>query len=59
MYDVKGRRCCFCGDDITHRVKRHNAAPVAIGACCESCNNRVVLPARLENALKTDSNHAY
>lgn len=29
----------------------HNAAPVAEGQCCRSCNRRVVIPARLGRAI--------
>jgi len=44
-------RCSICQKDYTGRG--HNARPVNHGRCCDSCNARVVLPARAERAKAT------
>ena len=51
--------CVFCGADIEHEVspktgkvywtQGHNAEPVKEGRCCNSCNENVVIPTRLQN----------
>lgn len=33
----------------------HNAAPVTNGRCCDQCNDTVVIPARIVQALAKDT----
>ncbi len=44
--------CCVCGDEI--EGYGNNAEPYAHGRCCDACNYRFVIPARLE-LLNSDS----
>lgn len=37
--------CCICGDPI--EGYGNNAEPVCAGRCCDSCNIKIVLPARI------------
>ena len=60
--------CCICNEDIKGNVRYdrdgnpialevgHNADPVANGSCCDGCNYRTVLPARLLNLRLSPSN---
>tara|TARA_R100000781_G_C4052768_1_gene118232 strand:+ start:395 stop:601 length:207 start_codon:yes stop_codon:yes gene_type:complete len=51
--------CVICKADIEHEVspttgkvywtEGHNAEPVKEGRCCNSCNENVVIPTRLQN----------
>lgn len=41
--------CCLCGKP--YMGYGNNAMPVKSGQCCDECNLKVVIPARL-NALK-------
>lgn len=45
-------QCCICGGPIAAVSDAwrdgHNAQPVSDGRCCDSCNQDVVIPARLE-----------
>lgn len=36
--------CCICGNDKPN----NNAAPYADGYCCDECNSKYVIPARIE-----------
>ena len=44
-------KCCICGRKIEIKNKNwdkgHNAQPVKSGRCCDDCNFKVVIPARL------------
>lgn len=42
------RACCICRDQIPNwPLGANNPEPVtADGACCDSCNRQIVLPAR-------------
>jgi hypothetical protein len=37
--------CCICGEPI--EGFGNNAEPVATGRCCDACNIKFVLPARM------------
>lgn len=39
------KKCCICGKEFNEFG--NNARPVKDGTCCNSCNSRFVLPARL------------
>lgn len=48
--------CTICGGDIEHHktpegkvfwTEGHNAHPITDGRCCDTCNNKSVIPARL------------
>ena len=38
--------CCICGEHLEEDTS-NNADPVDDGECCKTCNEKVVLPARL------------
>lgn len=43
--------CCFCGDKFDTE-EANNAAPVIEnGECCNECNKKYVIPARIELAM--------
>ena len=48
--------CCFpgCHNDIGQWG--HNTAPLMKGRCCDSCNFRRVIPARLDAAVAAYNN---
>lgn len=50
--ETKEGVCCICGGDI--EGYGNNAEPYAHGKCCDACNFKFVIPARLEH-LKDDS----
>ena len=37
--------CCLCNDEFTHG---NNALPILDAKCCNDCNLRVVIPARIK-----------
>lgn len=39
-------KCCLCGKEI-EKIKSNSALPVAKGRCCDACNEKYVIPARL------------
>ena len=41
-------KCCICGDDLTGYG--NNAEPYKSGRCCDACNLKFVIPARLAAA---------
>lgn len=43
-------RCCICGEKI--EGYGHNAEPVKSGRCCDVCNIKVVIPARIKQIRK-------
>lgn len=45
--------CCICGKKFTEWG--NNASPVMSGVCCDSCNNTIVIPARIEEITKNNS----
>ena len=51
-------KCCICGEDIlphpSHGWRHgHNAEPVVDGGrCCDGCNAKVVIPARIDEFAK-------
>ena len=51
MSTVSTKKCSICfntiGVDSTGWDGGHNAQPVNNGRCCESCNNNLVIKARL------------
>ena len=49
MTKFKEENCTICKHPIKDFMERNNASPVgkAGDACCESCNEYVVIPARL------------
>ena len=47
VYHVKENPiCCICGKEITGYT--NNAEPVKKGICCNECNTKFVIPARLK-----------
>ena len=44
--------CCICGEPITKEVSGwdggHNAYPLMEGRCCVTCNDTLVIQARLK-----------
>ena len=46
--------CCICGKPITKEASGwdggHNAYPLMEGRCCGTCNDKLVLHARLKQA---------
>ena len=60
MNDVELKICCICSNPIeaeftengdAYWLDGHNALPVAEGRCCSKCNDNIVIPTRLINAL--------
>ncbi len=45
------RRCAICGKPVD-RKHENNPQPVADGICCDECNLKVVIPARIERNRK-------
>lgn len=41
------KKCRICGRELDGEYSAHNARPIAEGECCEICNRKVVVPARL------------
>ena len=47
-------KCCLCGKDILQPYG-NNPEPVKHeGLCCDECNIKIVVPARLNNLLICD-----
>lgn len=54
---VKYNTCCICGNPFIGFG--NNPYPVvkdAVSVCCDICNSKVVIPARLKEMQKHDSN---
>ena len=46
---IPKKKCCFCGEEF--EGIGNNPAPVkATGSCCNTCNYKVVIPAKLKAA---------
>lgn len=43
-------RCCICGEKI--EGYGNNAEPVKSERCCDACNIKVVIPARIKQIRK-------
>lgn len=43
-------KCCICGR--LYDGKGNNAKPYKVGYCCDVCNMKIVIPARLNFKLK-------
>ena len=60
--DLKQHTCSICGDPIEFKhhpvsgdvywTQGNNAGPVNEGRCCDTCNDPVVLPKRLDALSK-------
>lgn len=48
--DDTGKKCCICGKDI--QGWGNNALPVKDGICCDECNEKKVIPARIVQLYK-------
>lgn len=46
------RTCCLCHKEYWGHG--NNAQPLSKGACCDSCNLKKVVPARINNLNKKD-----
>ena len=44
------KKCCICGRLI--EGKGNNAEPYKKGVCCNECNNKIVIPTRMNQRLK-------
>lgn len=42
--------CCICGNQINGN--ENNADPVKKGYCCDECNEKIVIPARIKQLTK-------
>lgn len=59
-YDACGRKlteaaedlCCICGEEI--EGYGNNAAPYKAGRCCDACNIKFVIPARMDEQNRQD-----
>lgn len=49
---VNNKTCCICGEEITGYG--NNAEPYKAGICCDACNLKFVIPARLEALTSED-----
>jgi len=53
--------CSICGNEVDIQFGTwrdgHNAEPVNSGRCCSSCNDTVVLPARIARIYASDKEH--
>ena len=56
------KKCSICSEKIQeHKTPKgkvywsdgHNAQPINDGRCCDHCNDKVVIPARLESFFKS------
>jgi hypothetical protein len=53
MAKAKKKICVICRKP--YEEFRNNAQPVVAGFCCDSCNSKVVLPARFKAAALEES----
>ena len=44
-------KCCICKEQITGYGC--NAQPINNGICCDKCDNEIVKPKRLKDAIKS------
>ena len=44
--------CAICGENFTG--DDHNAEPISSGRCCNSCNEKFVIPVRIKEAMGGD-----
>tara|TARA_Y100000296_G_C5177784_1_gene261179 strand:+ start:333 stop:542 length:210 start_codon:yes stop_codon:yes gene_type:complete len=58
--------CVICENPIDHLIGDdgktywkigHNARPICAGRCCSVCNERVVIPERLQRILEAEEEH--
>lgn len=49
--------CCICGKEL--KGYGHNAKPVQSGYCCDECNIKFVIPARLRDAKVSEEKLSY
>jgi hypothetical protein len=48
LTEAKANTCCICGEEIDGHG--NNAEPYEEGRCCDACNLKFVIPARLYNS---------
>lgn len=51
--DMEKKKCVICGKEF--EGYGNNAQPVKDGLCCDDCNTKVVIPARLEKSGLTEA----
>tara|TARA_R100000664_G_C2725487_1_gene117583 strand:+ start:407 stop:580 length:174 start_codon:yes stop_codon:yes gene_type:complete len=44
----KPEECCLCGQKMYNVHETNNALPVKNGRCCHTCNQKIVIPARMK-----------
>jgi len=52
LHEGKQDTCCICGEEI--EGYGNNAEPYKKGTCCDACNIKFVIPARIENIHAQD-----
>ena len=55
---MKNVKCCFCGKECENEFG-NNPAPVnndPNARCCNECNDKIVIPARILNVMKPKEN---
>lgn len=48
-YNSTPKICCICNNEITTRP--NNAEPYKKGICCDECNKKFVIPARINQMM--------
>ena len=48
-------KCSICKNKI-YTEHGHNAQPINNGRCCEMCNQKIVIPARIKECLNENRN---
>lgn len=51
MTNHETTKCCFCGKELDY-CSSNNAEPVRAGVCCDECNWKHVIPARMAELAK-------
>lgn len=51
-------KCSLCSVLIKDARKSHNALPLSENRCCENCNSKKVIPARLLNISNSERTHS-
>lgn len=51
---MESKTCVFCNKEING--PGNSARPLEEGFCCDDCNDKIVIPARLANLLYHQSN---
>ena len=46
---------CWICDKRIYNEHTNNAEPVSIGVCCNDCNNKVVIPARISQLYSNNT----